>query len=100
MPIPITSPSGAVQSLFIYCAGFSDRKILGIAEGCATMRIEKTDTRAQKWELLKEATGEDATSKALDCAADYYFRMRGDTAAVLSETASKKGRRRLRPSRR
>ncbi|MFD1641456.1 hypothetical protein [Halohasta litorea] len=46
------------------------------------MRIEKTDTRARKWEFLKEATGEDATSKALDCAADYYLRMWGDTTAV------------------
>ena len=46
------------------------------------MRIEKTDARAQKWEYLKEATGESATSKALDCAADYYLRMRGETTAV------------------
>ena len=46
------------------------------------MRIEKTDTRAQKWEYLKEATGECATSKALDRAADYYLRMRGETTAV------------------
>ena len=46
------------------------------------MRIEKTDVRVQKWEYLKEATGESATSKALDRAADYYLRMRGDTTAV------------------
>jgi chemotaxis regulatin CheY-phosphate phosphatase CheZ len=46
------------------------------------MRIEKTEARAQKWEYLKEATGESATSKALDRAADYYLRMRGDTTAV------------------
>ena len=46
------------------------------------MRIEKTDARADKWEYLKEATGESATSKALDRAADYYLRMRGDTTAV------------------
>ncbi len=46
------------------------------------MRIEKTDVRARKWEYLKEATGESATSKALDRAADYYLRMRGDTTAV------------------
>jgi len=46
------------------------------------MRIEKTDTRARKWEYLKEATGESATSKALDRAADYYLRMRGETTAV------------------
>jgi hypothetical protein len=46
------------------------------------MRIEKTDARAKKWEYLKAATGESATSKALDRAADYYLRMRGDTTAV------------------
>ena len=46
------------------------------------MRIEKTDARARKWDYLKEATGESATSKALDRAADYYLRMRGDTTAV------------------
>jgi len=46
------------------------------------MRIEKTDARARKWEYLKEATGESATSKALDRAADYYLRMRGDTTAI------------------
>ena len=46
------------------------------------MRIEKTDARAKKWEDLKAATGESATSKALDRAADYYLRMRGDTTAV------------------
>ncbi len=46
------------------------------------MRIKKTEARAQKWEYLKEATGESATSKALDQAADYYLRMRGETTAV------------------
>ncbi len=46
------------------------------------MRIEKTDARARKWEYLKEVTGESATSKALDRAADYYLRMHGDTTAV------------------
>jgi len=45
------------------------------------MRIEKTDARARKWEFLKEATDQQATSKALDCAADYYLRMRGETTA-------------------
>jgi hypothetical protein len=46
------------------------------------MRIEKTDARARKWENLKEATTERATSKALDVAADYYLRMAGGTAAI------------------
>lgn len=50
--------------------------------GCATMRIEKTDARETKWSNLKEATGKGHTSKALDVAADYYIRMRGETTAV------------------
>lgn len=48
----------------------------------ATMRIEKTDSRARKWESLKEATGKGHTSKALDTAADFYLKMRGGSAAV------------------
>ena len=46
------------------------------------MRIKKTEARAQKWDYLKEATGENATSKALDRAANYYLQMHGDTTAV------------------
>ncbi len=46
------------------------------------MRIKKTEARARKWGYLKEATGESATSKALDRAADYYLRMHGNTTAV------------------
>jgi len=49
----------------------SGRKNLGFRGGCATMRMKKTDARAKKWEYLKEATGESATSKALDRAADH-----------------------------
>ncbi|MFH5800451.1 hypothetical protein [Haladaptatus sp. CMAA 1911] len=33
-------------------------------------------------EFLLEATGEKTKSKALDCAAEFYLQMRGDTAAV------------------
>jgi len=46
------------------------------------MRIQSTDARKRKWEHLKEATGENTVSGALDAAADYYIKMRGDTAAV------------------
>jgi len=46
------------------------------------VRIEKTDAQARKWECPKEATGEGATSKALDQAGDYSLRMRVDTTAV------------------
>lgn len=46
------------------------------------MRIEKTDAREKKWNSLKDATGKGHTSKALDTAADYYLKMRGDTTAV------------------
>lgn len=46
------------------------------------MRIEATDARERKWENLKDATGEGHKSTALDTAADYYLKMRGDTTAV------------------
>ncbi len=49
------------------------------------MRIKKTDVRAQKWEYLKEATGENATTKALDQATNYHLRMPGETTAVRKE---------------
>ena len=45
------------------------------------MRIQSTDIRKQKWENLKEATGENTVSGALDAAADFYLKMRGDTTA-------------------
>ncbi len=45
------------------------------------MRIQKTDARERKWENLKEATGQSTVSGALDAAADYYIKMRGDTTA-------------------
>ncbi|QCC47660.1 hypothetical protein [Halobellus limi] len=44
------------------------------------MRIESADERQRLWENLLEATGENAKSKALDDAARYYCRMRGDVA--------------------
>lgn len=46
------------------------------------MRIQTTDAREMKWEDLKEATGENTTSGALDVAADYYLRMAGGTASI------------------
>ena len=45
------------------------------------MRIQKTDARERRWEYLREATGKGHTSAALDEAATYYLRMRGDTDA-------------------
>jgi len=49
-----------------------------------TVRIQKTDARERKWKYLKEATGESTVSGALDAAADYYLKMRGDTTAQPS----------------
>lgn len=46
------------------------------------MRIEKTEKRERLWSDLRDATGKGHTSKALDTAARYYLRMRGDTNAV------------------
>ena len=45
------------------------------------MRIQKTDARERRWQYLREATGKGHTSAALDEAATYYLRMRGDTGA-------------------
>lgn len=45
------------------------------------MRIQKTKEREQKWKYLKEATGENTVSGALDTAADYYLKMCGETTA-------------------
>ena len=45
------------------------------------MRIEMTDERERLYSNLVEATGQRAKSKAIDDAARYYCRMRGDVAA-------------------
>ncbi|WP_144900882.1 hypothetical protein [Halobellus captivus] len=62
------------------------------------MRIEATDERQRLWENLLEATDQSAKSKALDDAARYYCRMRGDVAAYgtgkieeLLRTADERG---------
>ena len=62
------------------------------------MRIESTDERERLYEHLTEATGERAKSKAIDAAARYYLRMRGDvagygrgTVAELLEAAEQRG---------
>jgi len=44
-------------------------------------RIRLTDARRRRYENLEDATGENTRSKALDTAADYYLRMRGNTTA-------------------
>ena len=45
------------------------------------MRIRMTDARERRLDHLKEATGKGHKSAALDQAANYYLRMRGDTGA-------------------
>ena len=62
------------------------------------MRIESTDERERLYENLLEATGQNAKSKAIDDAARYYLRMRGDvagygrgTVAELLEAAEQRG---------
>ena len=45
------------------------------------MRIEMTDARETRFEELKDATGENAKSKAIDRAGDYYLRMAGGTVS-------------------
>ena len=62
------------------------------------MRIADTDERDRRWERLKEATGDDTTSGAIDVAAKYYLHMGavdyGDRVGVMSElmdAAAKRG---------
>jgi len=62
------------------------------------MRIETTDERERLWGNLVEATDQSAKSKALDDAARYYCRMRGDVAGYgtgkieeLLEAANERG---------
>ena len=43
------------------------------------MRIESTKARKRRFESLKDATGENAKSKAIDKASIYYLRMAGGT---------------------
>jgi len=45
------------------------------------MRIQMNDSRERTYSALVDATGQNAKSKALDDAARYYLRMRGDNAA-------------------
>ena len=62
------------------------------------MRIADTDARDRRWERLKEATGEDTKSGAIDVAAKYYLEMgavdvgrRVGSVNELMETAAKRG---------
>jgi hypothetical protein len=41
-----------------------------------------TDSRERRIEHLKDATGENTKSKAIDTAIEYYIEMRGETEAV------------------
>lgn len=45
------------------------------------MRLRMPESRQRRYEHLVEATGEASKSKALDRAAGYYLRMRGNTSA-------------------
>jgi hypothetical protein len=56
------------------------------------------DQRERRLDALLEATGEKTKSKAIDTAAEFYVKMRGDTTAVpqgafvqLMETAEEQG---------
>ncbi|WP_225741284.1 hypothetical protein [Halorussus halophilus] len=57
-----------------------------------------TDSRERRMDNLLEATGENTKSKALDRAAEFYLKMRGNNVAVptgafveLMERAEKQG---------
>jgi len=53
------------------------------------MRIEATEERERLWEKLKEASGNNTKSGALDDAARYYIRMRGGTSTVPNGSIAK-----------
>jgi hypothetical protein len=62
------------------------------------MRLRMTDSRERRMDALIEATGENTKSKALDQAAEFYLRMRGENTAVpngafeeLMATAERQG---------
>ncbi len=62
------------------------------------MRLRMTDSRERRMDNLLEATGENTKSKALDRAAEFYLKMRGNNVAVptgafveLMERAEKQG---------
>lgn len=45
------------------------------------MRLRMNDRRERRFDTLVEATDENTKSKALDTAAEFYIKMRGDTTA-------------------
>lgn len=49
------------------------------------MRIEVTEERERKYNNLLDATGENAKSKAIDVAADYYIQMAGCDAVPTGQ---------------
>ncbi|WP_192498314.1 hypothetical protein [Halorussus halophilus] len=62
------------------------------------MRLRMTDSRERRMENLLEATKENTKSKALDRAAEFYLKMRGNNVAVptgafveLMERAERQG---------
>lgn len=46
------------------------------------MRLRMTEKRERRIEQLKEATGENMKSKAIDQASEFYIQMAGDTVAI------------------
>lgn len=46
------------------------------------MRIRMNDSRERRYGHLEQATGEGTRSGALDVAADYYLKMRGNNDAI------------------
>ena len=62
------------------------------------MRLRMTDKRDRRMDALLEATDEKTKSKAIDKAAEFYIKMRGDNVAVpkgafveLMERAERQG---------
>lgn len=66
--------------------------------GNSSYQLRLSDRRERRLDNLEEATGEKTRSKAIDTAADFYLKMRGDTTAAptgafteLMQRAEKQG---------
>lgn len=61
---------------------FASLASAGCGGGLCNMRIQDTDRRERHWSYLKEATGENTKSGAIDTAVRFYLEMAGGTTAV------------------
>lgn len=73
---------GFVRGVSYEEQSFQSLQPAGSQGGVCKMRIRDTDRRQRHWEALKDATGENTTSGAIDVAVRYYLAMHGDSAVA------------------